>query len=114
MTVPVSFQASLVRSSLKMWWLPAAGLYIDAHHEPPAYQSLLSGLDPVGDPPSGLKDWSWKPVSATAAAAAGPAVTRAAHTSAASVRLRRTRKATRNRMRSKLPRAPPPDAPLAH
>jgi hypothetical protein len=35
-----------------MWWSPLSDSAIVAHQRPPAYQSLLSGLEPVGEPPA--------------------------------------------------------------
>src|ERR1700745_120962 len=98
---------------MKWWWLPGAGRYIAAPHEPPGYHSLLSGFDPVGDPPRGLNDWSGKPVSATAATAPGPASS-PAHVSPTARARRRWQDATRASIPSKLPAPSPPDAPLAH
>jgi hypothetical protein len=38
---------------------PAEGLNMLAHHALSLNHSLLSGLEPVGEPPSGVNDWSW-------------------------------------------------------
>src|SRR6478735_2945303 len=51
-----------------MRYAPTAGLNIDADH-PRLNHSLLSGLVPDGEPPSGAKDWSRRPMSAAAAPA---------------------------------------------
>src|SRR5437764_3291688 len=51
-----------------MWWALAEWLNM-IPHQPLLNHSRLSGLVPVGEPPSGAYDWSWKPMSPLAAAA---------------------------------------------
>jgi hypothetical protein len=83
-----------------MWCAPAAGLNIDAH-QPLLNHSLLSGLVPDGEPPSGAYDWSWKPMPAAAADAAPAPPSANAHTAAS----RATRLPAAG-MRSTVDRAP--------
>src|SRR6478735_6419667 len=40
---------------------------MSAHHEPALYQSLLSGLEPLGEPEAPWKDWPSQPMSPFAA-----------------------------------------------